>query len=111
MSCQATYPSEGHAGVVHGGGGWHGGAIAAEHHQAGQAIEERGQGRSWLLDEQEPGEGPLKREHREEGEERQPLTSAVHLFMMAALTALQLLPQLRISSSLKSMSVSPEVPG
>lgn len=70
MSLRATYPSKGHAGVVHGGGGWHGGAIAAEHHQAGQAIEERGHGRSWLLDEQEPGEGPLKEEHREEGEHR-----------------------------------------
>lgn len=97
--------------MVHGGGGWHRGAIAEEHHQAGQAIEERGHGRSWLLDEQEPGEGPLKKEHREEGEERQPLTSLVHVSMTTALTGLQLIPQLKISSSLKSRSVSPEVPG
>lgn len=52
--------------MVHGGGGWHRGTVAAEHHQAGQAIEEGGHGRSWLLDEQEPGEGPLEKEHREE---------------------------------------------
>lgn len=98
--------------MVHGGGGWHRGAIAAEHHQAGQAIEERGHGRSWLLDEQEPGERPLKKEHREEGEETQPHTSLVHLPMTAALTVLQLIPQLRISSSLKlTMSIAPEVPG
>lgn len=64
-SCQVTYPGEGHAGGVHRRGGWHKGAVATEHHQAGQSIEERGHGRSWLLEEQEPGEGPLKKEHME----------------------------------------------
>ena len=61
-SCQVTYPSEDHAGGVHRGGGWHRGAVAIEHHQVGQAIEERGHSRSRLLEEQEPGEGPLKKE-------------------------------------------------
>lgn len=65
-SCQVTYPGKCHAGGIHRRGGWYRGAVATEHHQAGQAIEERGHSRSWLLEEQEPGKGPLKKEHRED---------------------------------------------
>lgn len=60
-SSQGTYPGEGHAGGVHRRGGWHKGAVATEHHQAGQPVQERGRSGSWLLEEQEPGEGPLKK--------------------------------------------------
>lgn len=55
-----TYPGKGDAGGVHGGGGGHGSFVAQQHHEAGQAVEEGGEGRGWLLDKEEPREGPLR---------------------------------------------------
>lgn len=55
-----TYPGKGDAGGVHGGGGGHGSFVAQQHQEAGQAVEEGGEGRGWLLNKEEPGEGPLQ---------------------------------------------------
>lgn len=45
-----THQREGVDGAVHGALAWHCAPIAQQHEKASHAIEERGQGRRWLLE-------------------------------------------------------------
>lgn len=54
-----THQREGGDGVVHRALAWHRAAVAQQHQKAGQAVEQRGQSRCWLLEAQEPRKWPL----------------------------------------------------
>lgn len=97
-----TYPGKGDAGGVHGGGGGHGSFVAQQHQEAGQAVEEGGEGRGWLLNKEEPGEGPLRgdgggasvgwREHREPQPPSPPLCAHLAMELRHAAAALHIEP-------------------
>lgn len=55
-----THQREGVDGVVHGALAWHCAPVAQQHEKAGQAVEQRSQGRRRLLETQEARERPLR---------------------------------------------------